>query len=101
MRRLVLGWHVATLVGLVGCWHPNWTARVRDVPAPPASLSPTCIGYVDADGFDAILESALINQDPIIVIQTNNDKPDWDGRLNAWIAAWNMGGRPAGAKVRL
>jgi hypothetical protein len=52
----------------------------------------TDIDYVDTDGFDELFESALVNQDPVIVIHTGKTKPDWDGRLNAWIAAWNRGG---------
>jgi hypothetical protein len=72
------------------------------VPPPPPDFTPTRIDYVDSDAFDALLESALVNQDPAIVIQTTNQKPDWTGRLNAWIAAWNRGGSvPVGATYRL
>jgi hypothetical protein len=39
------------------------------------------------------LESALVNQDPVILIQTETAQPDWGPRLNAWIAAWNRGGK--------
>ena len=59
---------------------------------PPADFVPTRIDYVDSDAFDTLLESALVNRDPVIIIQTPNRKPDWGGRLNAWIAAWNRGG---------
>ena len=46
--------------------------------------------------------SALVNQDPVVVIETRFEKPEWGARLNAWIAAWNRGGRvEAGKKVRL
>jgi hypothetical protein len=70
-------------------------------PAVPAggSIRPTVIQYVDADGFDALFESALKNADPAILIQTDTTKPDWGARLNAWIAAWNMGG-PADGRRR-
>jgi hypothetical protein len=72
--------------------------------APPAApevggIQPTLIQYVDADGFDRLVETALKNADPVILIQTETSKPDWGARLNAWIAAWNMGG-PAGGKRR-
>lgn len=62
--------------------------------APPdgPDITPTRIDYVDSDGFDAVLENALVNQDPVIVVRTGRPQPDWDGRLNAWIAAWNRGG---------
>jgi hypothetical protein len=67
---------------------------------PSADFVPTRIDYVDSDAFDALLESALVNQDPAIIIQTPNRKPDWGGRLNAWIAAWNRGGGAEGRTVR-
>ncbi len=71
------------------------------VEPPPPGITPTRLDYVDADAFDALLESALVNQDPVIVIQTGRAQPDWGPRLNAWIAAWNRGGRvDAGRKVR-
>jgi hypothetical protein len=73
----------------------------RPIEPPPPDLQPTRIDYVDSDAFDAILESALVNQDPVIVIQTTNRKPDWGGRLNAWIAAWNRGGAPPEATFRM
>jgi hypothetical protein len=63
------------------------------VPPPPPDFAPTRIDYAETDAFDAVLESALVNQDPVILIQTPNEKPDWGAHLNAWIAAWNRGGR--------
>jgi hypothetical protein len=83
-----------TLVALVltiGCIGRNAVRPYRDLP--PADIKPTRIDYVDGDAFDALFETALTNQDPVIVIQTANQKPQWDGRLNSWIAAWNMGGK--------
>jgi hypothetical protein len=72
------------------------------VEPPPPDFQPTRIDYADTDAFDGVLESALVNQDPAIVIQTANTKPDWGGRLNAWIAAWNRGGRvDTGATFRM
>jgi hypothetical protein len=67
---------------------------------PPADFVPTRIDYVDSDAFDTLLESALVNRDPVIIIQTPNRKPDWGGRLNAWIAAWNRGGGAGGGTFR-
>jgi hypothetical protein len=51
----------------------------------------TYIDYVDTESFDLRFENSLLNRDAVITIRTPNDKPDWTGRLNAWIAAWNMG----------
>lgn len=61
-------------------------------------LKPTILEYIDSEGFDALLEIALVNQDPVIVIQTGRIQPDWSGRLNAWIAAWNRGGHGTNRK---
>jgi hypothetical protein len=75
--------------------------KARPTAEPPADFASTRIDYVDSDAFDELLESALVNHDPAIVIQTGHDKPDWGGRLNAWIAAWNRGGvMPAGGIFR-
>jgi hypothetical protein len=63
------------------------------VAPPPPDVRPTRIDYADSDAFDAVLESALVAQDPVIVVQTAHQRPDWGPRLNAWIAAWNRGGR--------
>jgi hypothetical protein len=62
---------------------------------PPPDIQTTVIEYVDTDAFDATFEIALTNQDPVIVIETGTAKPDWGPRLNAWLAAWNRGGRVA------
>jgi hypothetical protein len=79
-----------------------WRAVRPQADPPPAGITPTRIDYVDADAFDVLLENALVNQDPAIVIQTTHTKPDWGDRLNAWIAAWNLGGRAAtGEKFRM
>ena len=63
----------------------------RDMP--PADIKATRIDYVDADAFDVVFETALTNQDPVIVIQTPYERPEWGGRLNGWVAAWNLGGK--------
>jgi hypothetical protein len=60
---------------------------------PPPDIQPTVLAYSETDGFDNLFESALVNQDPVILIQTDTSQPDWGARLNAWIAAWNRGGK--------
>jgi hypothetical protein len=60
---------------------------------PPPDLKPTVLDYVETNAFDTLFESALTNQDPVILIQTDTSQPDWGPRLNAWIAAWNRGGK--------
>jgi hypothetical protein len=72
-----------------GCHEP--APRPAPQPPPPG-VHTTNFDYADTDAFDALFESALVNQDPVIVVHTGRTKPDWDGRLNAWIAAWNRGG---------
>lgn len=52
------------------------------------------VDYVDSDAFDLLLETALVNNQPVIVVQTEYDKPEWSSRLNEWIAAWNASHRP-------
>lgn len=72
----------------------NSSRNVRTYHAPPPSdIKPTILPYVESDGFDELLESALTNQDPVLLIETNMSKPDWGPRLNAWLAAWNQGGK--------
>jgi hypothetical protein len=83
-----------------GCWTMHGTRS--SVEPPPQDIHPTRLEYLDTDAFDTLLESALVNQDPVIVIETHFEKPEWGERLNAWIAAWNRGGRvEAGKKVRM
>ena len=77
------------LVALTSCRH---TTQQQPTQLPTPDITPTRIDYVDSDGFDALLENSLIHQDPAIIIHTGRSKPDWGGRLNAWIAAWNRGG---------
>lgn len=80
-------------VSLAGCRSTRETRRppVEAPPPPPANLPSTIIDYVDTDGFDVLFEASLVNGDAVISIRTPNEKPDWTGRLNVWIAAWNMG----------
>jgi hypothetical protein len=79
------------LLPVAGCGNRERTRP--PVEPPPADVQPTRIDYTDTDAFDQVLESALLTQDPVILVQTTNEKPDWGDRLNAWIAAWNRGGR--------
>ncbi len=60
---------------------------------PPPDIRPTVLDYVESDAFDALFESTLTNQEPVILIQTGTSRPDWGPHLNAWIAAWNRGGK--------
>jgi hypothetical protein len=85
----------ASLLVGAGCqsirqaFRPALETRVTNSRAVP--FRNTEIDYVDADGFDAIFETSLINRDAVVTVRTPNERPDWTGRLNAWIAAWNMG----------
>src|SRR4051812_25704754 len=57
---------------------------------------PTPVDYVDTDAFDRVFEAELVAGAPAILVRTEHEKPDWGPRLNAWIAAWNRGGRSRG-----
>jgi hypothetical protein len=98
MRYRLGGLLLASLAAVAGCGLTRQTRPFQE--PPPPDIKVTRIDYVDTDGFDELLESALVNQDPAIVIDTGHDKPDWDARLNAWIAAWNRGGKVQGQTVR-
>ena len=82
----------------VACRTHNETRPYVD--PPPPGVEPTRIDYVENDSFDELFEAALTNQDPAILIQTTTAKPEWGGRLNAWIAAWNQGGPVSGLPPR-
>lgn len=58
------------------------------------------VDYVDSDAFDVYLETALVTSQPVIVIQTEYDKPEWSSRLNEWLAAWNASRQSPGLRVR-
>jgi hypothetical protein len=91
MNRPFFGMVAMLLLAAVGC--RSTRDSLYDGPAAERHLHATVLQYVDSDGFDALFETSLINQDPVIIVRTDNDKPDWDGRLNAWIAAWNAAGK--------
>jgi hypothetical protein len=89
------------LLALAGSCATSRNTRPAVAPPPPG-VTPTRLEYADTDGFDALFETALVNEEPAILIQTSHAKPDWGDRLNAWVAAWNLGGRPAaGETVRM
>jgi hypothetical protein len=90
MKRYWLAAVVPLLV-LVGC------QLLRPAPEPlpregMPELTPRYVDYIDTEAFDNQFEAHLIAKEPAIVIRTENTKPDWQGRLNAWVAAWNRGG---------
>lgn len=70
----------------------NRNVRTYRAPPPP-DIKPAVLLYVETDAFDEMFETLLTNQEPVILIQTETSKPDWGPRLNAWIAAWNQGGK--------
>src|SRR5580692_11485412 len=85
-----------TLALAAGCK----TTENRPIEPPPPDFKANEISYVESDAFDAIFESALVRQDPVIVVRTEFSKPEWGPRLNAWIAAWNSGGSGGGRTIR-
>ncbi len=94
-RRQVLQFAlIAPLAASLACKGSSDTRPYKE--PPPPGLKPTTLQYADTEAFDALFETALTNQDPAILIKTNSRKPDWGGRLNAWIAAWNRGGKVEG-----
>jgi hypothetical protein len=87
------------LMLMVGCQSSTTRPEgptAREMP----DLTPVLIDYIDTEGFDAVLEAALVDQAPVIVIQTTHRVPDWEGRLNAWIAAWNRTARNRSKTMR-
>lgn len=99
-RTGVCKWLALILVPLLALSCKNSPATRPYREPPPSDLKPTAIDYVDADGFDGLFQTALTNQDPVIVIHTQRSQPDWGARLNAWIAAWSRGGKVDGQKLR-
>jgi hypothetical protein len=91
MGRAVCRLILVTVLAIWGCRMGGDTRPYRE--PPKEGIKSTEIDYVDTTGFDVLFEASLVNQDPVIIVRTEHDKPDWTGRLNAWIAAWNMGGK--------
>jgi hypothetical protein len=92
MNRLFIGMVAVAALGVVGC-RTTRESHYKSEPQPAPPIRPTVLQYVDSDAFDALFEVSLINQDPLIIVRTDSEKPDWDGRLTAWIAAWNLGNK--------
>lgn len=90
---------LAVLVSLAGCqmYRSGKAAPLADT---MPDLTPAYVDYTDTEGFDAVFESHLVAQDPAIIIRTEFSRPEWGSRLNAWIAAWNQGGRARPRTIR-
>jgi hypothetical protein len=91
-RRRWLGGAILLLCLAALSCRASRNVRTYHAPPPP-DINPTNLQYVETDGFDELFESVLTNQDPVILIETGTSKPDWGPRLNAWLAAWNQGGK--------
>jgi hypothetical protein len=93
-NRLRRGYKLVLLLICLGALSCRSSRNVRPYhPPPPPDIKPTVLQYVDTDGFDELFETVLTNQDPLVVVQTGASQADWGPRLNAWIAAWNQGGK--------
>jgi hypothetical protein len=89
------GWYVLTVplicLSALSCRNARNVRTYHSLP--PSDIKPTIINYVETDAFDELFETVLTSRDPVILVQTETSRPDWGPRLNAWIAAWNKGGR--------
>jgi hypothetical protein len=91
-RRSWIGWAFFLLcLSALSC-RQSRNVRTYHAP-PPADIKPTILQYVETDAFDELFETVLTSQDPVILIQTDTSRPDWGAHLNAWLAAWNQGGK--------
>lgn len=98
MKRLAWA-AVLPLLVLVGC-HLFRPARLVPPSEGMPELKPALIDYFDSDAFDNQFEAHLVSKEPAIIIRTESARPEWQGRLNAWIAAWNRGGSSRARTVR-
>ena len=98
MSRAAFGLVLVAMLVAVSCRSTQENRTFRDQPEAP--VKPTVLRYVNTDGFDVMFEASLVNRDPVIIVRTENEKPDWEGRLNGWIAAWNKGGKIERRTVR-
>jgi hypothetical protein len=90
-RQGLLGAILLLCLSALSC-RDSRNVRTYHAPPPP-DIHPTILQYVETDAFDELFETVLTSQDPVILLQTNTSQPDWGPRLNAWIAAWNRGGK--------
>lgn len=91
-KRRGLGWAILLLCLTALSCRSNRNVRSYQAPPPP-DIKPTILRYVETDAFDELFETVLTTQEPVILIETDTSKPDWGPRLNAWLAAWNQGGK--------
>jgi hypothetical protein len=93
-NRLRREYRFVLLLFCLAAWSCRSSRNVRTYHAPPPpDIKPTLLQYVETDGFDELFETVLTSQEPVVIIQTGTSQPDWGPRLNAWIAAWNQGGK--------
>ncbi len=95
----LIAWAAVPLLALAGCQMFQSGKKGLPDEAMP-DLTPALVDYTDTDGFDAVFESHLVANAPAVVVRTEHTRPDWEGRLNAWIAAWNQGGKGRPRAVR-
>lgn len=94
INRLRRGYSLLLLLFCLTTLSCRSSRNVRTYHAPPPpDIKPSVLQYVETDGFDELFETLLISQEPVIVIQTGLEQPEWGPRLNAWVAAWNRGGK--------
>ena len=92
------GWLCLILACLasIGCssgWRLSGNEKRPLRRPPPAHFPAHEIKFADSNGFDMMLESALLSKRPSIVIQTDAKSPDEiDERVQAWVSAWMDGG---------
>ncbi|MEM8913759.1 MAG: hypothetical protein AAGC97_18515 [Planctomycetota bacterium] len=97
-RHCILVFALINSGALVGCSSvQSWVASpVSKRPLrrpPPKDFPPHQIRFSDSDGFDMMLETALMRKQPSIVIETDAKTPDEiDDRVQAWVSAWMDGG---------
>lgn len=90
--RRWFSWAILVLCLAALSCRSNRNVRSYQAPPPP-DIKPTILQYVETDAFDELFETVLTTQEPVILIETETSKPDWGPRLNAWLAAWNQGGK--------
>ena len=95
-----LGFGLTAVVGCKTAKPDRAPTPATGTPDPQSRPQVTRVDYVDSDAFDLFLETALVNKQPVIVVQTAFDKPEWSSRLNEWLAAWNASRRAPGLRVR-